>query len=147
MLGAPRIEVIGHDALMSKLAQVRVQGRFILASSLKELVERIYEESQMLVPVDTGALKESGRVEQTGMTRFGSSGEWAVIYGSDEVVNPKTGRPTSEYALVVHETHPEQMKFIEEPAERLFSELAEIAGARFRVLGAGGVVGTGTAII
>jgi len=71
----------------------------------RSLAEDILDASQLLVPVETGALRASGRVEET---EDGAE----VIYGNDMV----------NYALYVHEDlqarHPRggQAKYLEQPA-------------------------------
>ena len=55
----------------------------------------ILEKSQPLVPVDTGALKRSGRVEDA------PDGAAVLIYGGNDFTNPRTGRGV-DYAAAVH---------------------------------------------
>ena len=74
-----------------------IQAR--LPDAIKDLnrgnARAILEVSQPLVPVDTGALKRSGRVEpaREGATR--------LIYGGGGFVNPRTKRKIN-YAGYVH---------------------------------------------
>jgi HK97 gp10 family phage protein len=44
----------------------------------REKAQEIYEASQDLVPVDTGALKESGHIEEVGSAV--GEGLWYVVY-------------------------------------------------------------------
>lgn len=71
-------------------------------STVSKAGNAIYKESQLLVPVDTKALKRSGYHRTT--TKQGSS---TVKVGYSDAkstrYNPKTGKATSEYATVVHE--------------------------------------------
>ena len=82
----------------------------------------ILAESEPLVPVDTGALRGSGYVEEpvregyTISVYFGYGGPAAKI-------NPKTGESTDSYALRVHENleafHPVgTAKFLEMPFDQ-----------------------------
>jgi hypothetical protein len=79
--------------------------------------------SQELCPVDTGALKASGRVIKRG---HGANTECIVAYGSDEIY----------YAVYVHEDTskyhewPTQAKWLEEPARRYRTEMGRIASGR-----------------
>lgn len=85
---------------------------------LKEDAYKIMAESLEQVPVDTGALQNSGYVEETytfrgPQVRFGYGGAHAQV-------NPKTGKPTSQYMRSVHEDvlvhHKEgKAKFLEDP--------------------------------
>ncbi len=82
-------------------------------AALAHAVEPIFQESQTLVPVDTGALRNSGFVE----TGFDSSGVAFAVVGY-----AKAGRPP--YAALVHErvdvfhNSPTQAKFLEEAMNR-----------------------------
>lgn len=66
----------------------------------ERMAKQTYNRSQKYVPIDTGALKRSGRVN-----RAGARG-WQVTYGLRSVVNPKSKTPTSQYAGPVEFGHP-----------------------------------------
>lgn len=76
-----------------------------MAKALRAETDAIFRRSQMLTPVDTGALRASGKVEQTGSMAF------EISYGGS----------AAPYALYVHEimtnahAAPTQAKFLEQP--------------------------------
>ena len=83
------------DTMTPKLRAIRAR----LPDAIKDLNRgnalAILEASQPLVPVDTGALKRSGRVKPA---RKGAS---LLIYGGGGFTNPKTKRKI-DYAGYVH---------------------------------------------
>ena len=74
-------------------------ARTRLPDAIKDLnrgnARAILEASQPLVPVDTGALKRSGRVEPA------PKGASVLIYGGGGFTNPRTKKPIN-YAGYVH---------------------------------------------
>lgn len=107
-------------AVRSSMRQVVENFKRIVAGienaspdALAHAVAPIFEESQRLVPVDTGALRNSGFVE----SGFARGGEAFVVVGY-----AKAGRPS--YAALVHERvdvhhkSPTQAKFLEEAMNR-----------------------------
>jgi hypothetical protein len=105
-----------------------------LRRAVNEVLTMIFNESQILVPVDTGALKASGKLilSSPGSTRFDST----ITYGSDG----SDGRPPVTYAVEVHEdlqahhTEPTQAKFLEVPADRYSSYLKKKIGMTVRAV-------------
>ena len=90
----------------------------------------IYEATIKQVPEDTGTLKNSAFWKVERRTELAASSyryRGIVGYGGNgDPVNPKTGRPASEYMVVVHEDlsafHAKgKAKFLEDPL-REFSE-------------------------
>lgn len=69
---AARVDLSGFDAFQADLDEAYLAARLAMA-------EEILEESQRTVPVFTGALKRTGRIEES---REGV----AVVYGDDERV-------------------------------------------------------------
>ena len=67
------------------------------------------EASQPLVPVDTGSLKRSGRVEK------GPKGTpYLLIYGGSPFTNSRTGK-IIDYATIVHIIHKSKSQFVGQP--------------------------------
>ena len=64
--------------------------------------------SQPLVPVDTGSLKRSGRVEP------GPKGASLLIYGGSPFTNSRTGKIIN-YATTVHVYHRSKSQFVGMP--------------------------------
>ena len=94
------------------LRQSSMELRPTMKKSLNRTMQEVFEESQQLVPTDTGALKESGKIEQY-VPEAGSKPAVAITYGNDLV----------DYALIVHEDlqahhNVGQAKFLEVPFER-----------------------------
>lgn len=113
-------------AIRSQMEQIIKNAQAVIAAiegdsidALKYALEPIYDESQILVPVDTGRLKASGFIEARKTGR-GVTG--AVGYG-------KGGDPY--YAVYVHEhlelrhEAPTQAKFLEEAVNRHIDEIPE----------------------
>jgi len=76
---------------MAKVARALQSARGQAADGLYEVAEEMMTESKQRVPVDTGALKNSGHVEKPQDT--GENISVALGYGG----------PSAEYALTVHE--------------------------------------------
>lgn len=96
-------------------------GWDIIGATKKGMVQEateIIEESQVEVPVETGALKASAFVESDagGNVTFGYG-------GNNAQVNTLTGKSTDEYMVAVHErldlSHPVgKAKFLEDPINK-----------------------------
>ncbi|NBV35312.1 MAG: hypothetical protein EBR81_16360 [Proteobacteria bacterium] len=82
----------------------------VLETTISEVIQKVFAESQVLVPVDTGALKASGRIVRE-TDRRGKATSQYVTYGNDNVT----------YAVQVHEdmgvrhTAPTRAKYLEVP--------------------------------
>lgn len=81
--------------------------------------ENILAESQLEVPVDTEALKESGRLE-IKKRKYGFTAD--ITYGTVGI-NPKSKKSTNVYALEVHENLEAhhtigKAKYLEDPTNR-----------------------------
>ena len=83
------------DRMTPKLRAIRARLPDALADLNRGNARAILEVSQPLVPVDTGALKRSGRVEK------GKGTEAVLVYGGGGFTNPRTNR-VIDYAGVVH---------------------------------------------
>ncbi len=103
--------------LQDNLRKAIRQIKDVAPAALYHAMEPIYDESQILVPVDTRALKKSGFLE---VTTFRGNPVIAIGYG-------KGGKPF--YAEYVHEDldaghkAPTQAKFLQEPWERQQSKI------------------------
>lgn len=106
----------GIAALLTQFGESAVQS---LGRQLYLEAQGIISQSQQLCPVDTGALRSSGYVEEP--TREGDVMRVELGYGGPASKrNPKTGEATDDYAVFVHENleahHPVGMaKFLEIP--------------------------------
>jgi hypothetical protein len=106
--------------------------RVAAETAVGEAAQLVYEESQRLVPVDTGALRDSGRVSQDGL-------EAAISYGAEDGAG-RNGQDTAKYAVPQHERldfeHPNgQAKYLEIPMHSQAEKVAEvIVGGLRRVI-------------
>lgn len=129
-------EMKGWERLLSNIlrSEHRVVGAAMRA--LKEEADAIMEESRNQVPVDTGTLKESAYVEEPQV----AGNEIVVNFGyggPNDKVNPKSGKPASEYAIYVHERtdlkHPTgKAKFLEDPLNNALRGMDERIGRKIR---------------
>lgn len=114
------IKNIGN-ALLEDLHRRLVIGR----QSLLELALDIERQSQMEVPRDTESAARSNFIIEEDRA---DGVQVTVGYGGPNVqINPKTGQPTTEYLLALHEDlafrHPNgKAKFLEDPANRVFQK-------------------------
>ena len=127
---AELFEVTGIAELQQRLQALAAEVTPLMAIALQQQGESIWEASQALVPVDTGALRESGTVSDAAISGLVASVE--ISYGV-----PGTGfaRTPSEYAIKVHEDttmrHPRggQSHFLSQPffaaTQDLLEELAD----------------------
>jgi len=95
-------EMQGLQGMEANLRRILRYAMELTGPALEEEAIRIMLKSFDEVPVDTGALQESGYVEspkqddEEAKVTFGYGGEHSVI-------NPKTGQHAREYAVTVHE--------------------------------------------
>ena len=110
------------------LVRVRREKRTIIKKEAEELLA----ESLSEVPRDTESLAKSARVEDMG------DGDYAVVYGGNGTINPRTGQPVDDYMIRVHEdleaNHPNggKAKFLEDPMRRHEQQFAERVAKRLR---------------
>ena len=104
----------GADKLKAMLESVGPEAPKVVATVLLEEANVIFNKSQILVPVDTGALRGSGGVSAATPMAGGVAVD--IFYGG----------PAASYALFVHEIQhfyhnpPTQAKYLEQPfMERL----------------------------
>lgn len=86
----------------------RVTGKIHLKKNLAiyagkqavhETAAAIFAQSQLTIPRKTGALASSGKVVHRDTDKVATS----IIGYGDSSVNPKTGLPTADYAVIKHE--------------------------------------------
>lgn len=105
------IDIQGADKVTANLQKLGEGSVKRLAAALYQEGEGLIAEAKSITPVDTGALRASGHVQQP------------VIQGKQVTVNCGFGGAAASYAVYVHENleahHPVgQAKFLEEPAKR-----------------------------
>lgn len=94
-----RLTITGVTELNNNLQQLKTTTPNLAKSVIETSAQNILERTQNIMPVVTGALRDSGKVETTieGGTVNGYIG-----FG-DETVNPQRGMKTAEYAVSIHE--------------------------------------------
>jgi len=80
------IEIVGLRELEDKLSNLEEKLTNALAEALEEIAGKIRDDAKSFVPVDTGSLRKSIRVEKEGELQF------LVVAGDGGVINPRTGR-------------------------------------------------------
>jgi hypothetical protein len=114
----------GLDVLINNLKLAEEKAPALLSKALYEEALATLVDSQLLVPVDTGALRASGGVKQPEIV--GKKIEVTMYYGG----------PAAPYALFVHEiarykhAPPTQYKFLEAPALKRVPVLTKNLGIR-----------------
>jgi len=102
------------DRIQKALAQSGPDGVKVAARALRNEAQEAFAVSQDEVPVDTGALKASGRVRpETGVYESGDEVYVEITYGGS----------ATEYSIYVHENlgafHPHgKAKYLEDPLTR-----------------------------
>jgi hypothetical protein len=109
------VRITGFENIDTKLTKIYKDITDATLDQLHEVAVEIMSNSQEEVPKDTTALVRSGFITEEGDSIIFGYG------GPNTKVNPKTGIPTEEYALKVHEdlymNHPRggKAKFLEDP--------------------------------
>jgi hypothetical protein len=121
--------VVETEALKSGLKNKGQEIEKMLYEVMNQVMEKVFAESQVLVPADTGALQQSGRIVRTGKM-FGGLPEIAVVYGGGLI----------NYAVTVHEDmeayheHPTQAKYLEIPLLNNQEVLVSLIAKRLKVI-------------
>ena len=110
-----KVNISGFDKVDISLQSITKDIMDATMDQLHEVAVEIMSNSQEEVPKDTTALVRSGFIIEEGDSIILGYG------GPNTKINPKTGIPTEEYALKVHEdlymNHPRggKAKFLEDP--------------------------------
>jgi hypothetical protein len=116
-MGKPFKVLFDTSKLPSK-AKVEYIFKTAMVRTQNTVMQKVFDESQQLVPVDTGALQASGTLELANEYFL----EATIEYGADN-------DPLVDYAVVVHEdlqfqhAAPTQAKYLEVPYARHQEEL------------------------
>jgi hypothetical protein len=111
-------EMTGMKQLQGNIERQKIRIKREATKICLAEANSIMQESLSEVPVDTGALARSAFVEQQ------ANGDVTFGYGKEHTqTNGKTGKPTDEYMLAVHERldvrHTTgKAKFLEDPINR-----------------------------
>lgn len=112
----------GVEHLLKNIHTIKREGEKAVQRGTEKAAKLLYEESQRLVPVDTGELKKSGAVHVAKM-------QATVTYGP--VLSKTSGL---DYAIFVHENPPERQRhasptqyhFLSDPAKSLRPQMLAI---------------------
>jgi len=121
-----KIDITGQNKVISRLQSLGDTSTRALAAALYQEGEQLIAEAKQETPVDTGALRASGHVQQP------------TINGRQVEVVAGFGGVAAPYAVYVHEDltkhHPVgNAKFLENPAKRRASGMADRVASRLEV--------------
>lgn len=102
------VAVIGMERLIARMERYPARVNAAASDALNKVAGEVLEEAQRLAPVDTGALRASGEVIPARPDALAAG----VAFGA-------------EYAMVVHETHATQSKYLERPAREAANDLVD----------------------
>lgn len=130
-------KTLGLDAISNLIAQYgEIAAKYAVPEAMNNEAKGTMELARdTYCPIDTGALRSTGRV--TGFTQDKPDG--AIEFGDNGVTNPKTGKEV-DYALYVHEIlarheSPTQWKYLERAIrDREGSAMGRIAADLKRML-------------
>ena len=115
------IEILGLTELEEKLSNLDVKLSRALDEALEEIAEKIRDDAKSLVPVDTGALKKSIRIEKKGKLQV------SIVAGGGGVINPRTGREVDYAGFVEFGTsHMSPQPYMQPALEKNRDELLNI---------------------
>lgn len=89
---------------IEELTEIRDSLEESVRAELDAIMQSVLATAIDLCPKDTGALASSISLEN-GVISSGDFYGCSIYAGSEDIINPKTGKPTSEYALMVHDGH------------------------------------------
>lgn len=98
MVGPVSVTIEGVRELQARLGEAAAKAIVATSAALYGEANTIFSESQRIVPVDTGALRDSGQVTTP------------VVSGVTVEVEIGYGGPAAPYALYVHEIPPPPAK-------------------------------------
>lgn len=119
------MKIDGIERIQAALRDASDAQRRIYADTMRAEAQAIMNESKKIVPVDTGALKTSGRVENPTITADGIE----VVMGY--------GGPSAPYAAIVHEDPDAQhgpgktYKYLEIPVKAAEDKFFRAVAERF----------------
>lgn len=107
------LRVTGLSAFRQGITAAAQKVEMAANNGLSVVADKAFNEAQVKVPRETGALASSGKISNQDTVGYLQR---IISYGNS-TINPRTGKPTSDYALYVHEVfdeaHPENYKWLE----------------------------------
>ena len=121
--------IIKVDTTDLKLRQMSMEINDMVRSTVEEVVQKVFDESQLLVPVNTGALRASGEIVNEQASMDGTFTSSYVSYGEGLT-----------YAVRVHEdldmyhNAPTRAKYLEIPLIQNRKVLENLIRQRLKVI-------------
>jgi len=121
--------VIKVDTTDLKLREMSMDINQMVRDTIEEVVEKVFDESQLLVPVNTGALRDSGEIIEDEYSMDGTFTSAYVSYGEG-----------LDYAVKVHEDldmrhdEPTRAKYLEIPLIQNRKVLENLIRERLKVI-------------
>lgn len=98
-------EKFESEATVKKqLEEIRDNLEDEVRAELDSIMEKVKDMAIEMCPKETGALASSISLE-SGAIQSGDFYGSSIYAGSEDIINPITGKATSEYALFVHDGH------------------------------------------
>lgn len=114
--GKATIKIEGMTALFRRLNKLGDNAADAAVDAFSSGGKRLFARSQDLVPVDTGALKASGRFSKPRVNKRTGVVTASVVYGGQKLARLAPG-DSPLYAIAVHEDPTGRgFKFLERPA-------------------------------
>lgn len=136
MKSGVKVKITGQDSTVRKIRRLLPKIQHEIADALYEEAEMILGESSHEVPRATGALAASTYIESPNISGDGVSIGFGYG-GPGTKINPRTGKATSSYAMIVHERtdlyHPVgKAKYLEDPVNRAIPGFPARMAARLK---------------
>jgi len=95
-----------ETVVQNQLARINDGLEGAVAQELQEIMLQVQQLAVELCPKETGALASSISLEGGAISASnGDFYECNIYAGSPDIVNPISGKPTSDYAMLVHDGH------------------------------------------
>ena len=135
---------INEASIATAVAGINLRSKTAGLRVLKKVAQHTMAQSKVEVPKDTETLMGTAYIEQPKVT--GSELSITIGYGgAKDKMNPVSLQMASEYAMVVHETPPDEAKhprgkwkYLEEPMRASKAEFELVTGAELRTEFPGG---------
>jgi hypothetical protein len=114
-----------EERVKAQLAEIRDGLCEEIINELDSIMQKVLASAIELCPKDTGALASSINLEGGAISQGNDFYEANIYAGSDDIINYKTGKATSEYAQYVEDGHGtyEGVPFLEEAMMKYENEL------------------------
>jgi len=94
-----------EERVKAQLAEIRDGLCEEIINELDSIMQKVLASAIELCPKDTGALASSINLEGGAISQGNDFYEANIYAGSDDIINYKTGKATSEYAQYVEDGH------------------------------------------